>query len=343
MPDHKVAVAISGGVDSAVAAALLKSRGYHVEGITMHLFSEASDSSIDTARHITSSLKIPHHTVDVSNTFKQSVIDPFCSQYSKGKTPNPCIACNNRIKFSVLLEFSRSIGASFLATGHYARIESSTKGLRLLKGKDNFKDQSYFLYTLNQQVLTQIMFPVGHLSKIEVKRLKYDYQLPLETNHESQDICFLGSTDYRSFLKQRLEGRQGKIIDSQGQCLGFHEGIFNYTIGQRHGLNLDNHNKLYVTGINAEDNSIIVGPEIDLFKSQLRAEEVSWISGTAPSSDTPVTARIRYRAPEVPVQIRPCNSHILVNFFSPVKSISPGQSIVFYCGDEVLGGGIIQG
>ncbi len=338
----KVAVALSGGVDSAVAAALLKEQGYQVAGLTMHLYASGSKPAIDAARNITAKLGIPHYVLSLSDEFEQSVISPFCYEYRQGRTPNPCVICNRNLKFGLLLDYARKSGAKYLATGHYAQIEKGEKGYRLLKSRDNFKDQSYFLYTLNQEKLSQCLFPVGHLEKGEVTRLAEYFKLPVSTNSESQDICFLKDRDYRKFLKQRLAPNPGPILNQAREWIANHEGIYNYTIGQRHGLNLGGPDKLYVIRLDYPGNTVVVGPESELLYRHLKASGLSWISGSFPAEKENITAKIRCRAPEIKVQITQQDSYADVYFSRTVKSVAPGQSIVFYCGDEVLGGGIIQ-
>ena len=334
-------MALSGGVDSAVSAALLKSQGFQVAAVTMDLFFPGSSSAIDAAHDIAARLGIPHYVAGFRDVFEEHVIKYFCCEYEHGSTPNPCIVCNKCIKFGALLDFIQGIGAEMLATGHYARIDHTNGKYRLLKGADSFKDQSYFLYSLNQEVLSRTVFPVGQFTKAQVKNLAREYQLPVVTEDESNDICFLQGRDYREFLGLYIESKPGRIVDTEGRQLGTHAGLHNFTIGQRHGLNLGGPEKLYVTGLDINTNSVIAGPEIDLYKTRLKAGNVCWIHGGFPDEQTPVSARIRYRSPSVPVSITQARGHIEVGFFSPVKSVTPGQSIVFYSGDEVLGGGII--
>jgi len=342
MTGKKVAIAISGGVDSAVAAAILKEQGYNVMGITMHLFASGPVSDIDRAHEVTARLGIPHYIVDLRKPFSRRVIGTFCRQYEAGKTPNPCIICNRDIKFGLLLEHALGLGADYLATGHYARIDATSPRARLLKGVDPVKDQSYFLYTLKSRVLSHCLFPVGALTKKQVVEMSDSFALPVDKNTESADVCFLSGANYRRFLEGRISSKPGIIVDSQGRQVGTHAGLGAYTIGQRHGLNLSAPHKLYVTGIDAVRNLISVEGEKELYRDFLTVEDVSWVAGRRPGTLSGITARIRYRSREIPVNLQPDGDLIKVYFEIPARSVTPGQSVVFYQGDRVLGGGIIQ-
>lgn len=342
MTGKKVAIAISGGVDSAVAAVILKQQGYNVLGITMHLFASGPVSDIDRAHEVTSRLGIPHYILDLHEPFTRQVIDKFYRQYEAGRTPNPCIICNRDIKFGLLFEHALTLGADMLATGHYARVDTTSGSTRLLKGADPLKDQSYFLYTLKSRVLSRCLFPVGAMTKKQVVESSDYFGLPVEKNTESADVCFLTGSDYRHFLHGRISSVPGEIVDSQGRRVGTHTGLAAYTIGQRHGLNLSSPHKLYVTGIDAARNSITVGTEPELYRDSLIAGQVTWVAGRLPATLSGITARIRYRAAEIPVRLEPDTDSVRVYFEKPVRSITPGQSVVFYRGDQVLGGGIIQ-
>ncbi|MDD2471686.1 MAG: tRNA 2-thiouridine(34) synthase MnmA [Dehalococcoidales bacterium] len=342
MAGEKVAVALSGGMDSAVCAALLLKKGYQVLGVTMHLTRSAATSPVDRAHSIAARLGIPHYVVDFSSEFEDKVIDPFCLQYSSGETPNPCVACNRDLKFGLLLDHIKKLGARFLATGHYARIYGNGSEYHLCKAYDTFKDQTYFLYTLKPDILPSVLFPIGGLLKQEVAKLADDYSLPVSVDDESHDICFMGGANYRSALGSRISTPPGKVYDISGKEAGTHSGISNYTIGQRHGLNLGQPERLYVIRIDRDTNSIIVGPESCLEKKSLIAGSINWISGSFPGDRLNITAKIRYGSTETPVSLSPCGDNLEVLFSSPVKAVSPGQSIVFYSGDDVLGGGIIH-
>ncbi|MDD4635845.1 MAG: tRNA 2-thiouridine(34) synthase MnmA [Dehalococcoidales bacterium] len=342
MSGRKVAVAISGGLDSAVCAALLIKQGYQVVGVTMHLTNSSAKSVIDNARSVASTLNIPHHVIDFSAAFEEKVVTPFCQHYTSGKTPNPCVACNYYLKFGLLLDYVKQIGVDFLATGHYARIVKHDSGLSLCKAIDTFKDQTYFLYTLKSGILPSLLFPIGNLYKREVAILAKELSLPVPVNEGSQDICFMSGANYRTFLSSRLSTLPGKVYDISGQELGVHSGISNYTIGQRQGLNFGQAEKLYVVEIDQAANSIIIGPESYLRKTRLFADSINWISGSFPHNKLDITAKIRYGSTETPVNLVPSADILEVEFASPVKAVTPGQSIVFYYGDELLGGGIIR-
>lgn len=342
MAGSKIAVALSGGLDSAVCAALLQKQGYEVIGVTMALYSAGCRSVIEDAGKVASHLCIPHHTVDFSPAFEERVINPFCHGYASGKTPNPCVSCNRDLKFGLLLDYIKKIGADYLATGHYARIKNTETGYALCKALDPVKDQTYFLYTLKPSVLASLLFPVGQLQKSEVVKIAADFGLPVSPDRESHDICFIAGYNYRTFLKERLQTSPGKIYDVKGREVGEHSGISNYTVGQRHGINLGQSERLYVISIDSQTNSLVVGPESYLFTSTLTAGDLAWISGYAPDENLQVKAKIRYQAPETPAKLVPGDDCMQVLFDTPVRAAAPGQSIVFYSGDRVLGGGIIR-
>jgi tRNA-specific 2-thiouridylase len=274
--------------------------------------------------------------------FAERVIADFCREYSLGRTPNPCIRCNQYIKFDVLLEKAKWLDADVLATGHYARIDHSPEGYRLLKAVDPNKDQSYFLYTLGQRELEQLLFPVGTLSKTEVRRLAATMGLPASDRDESQEICFITDDDYRSFIGGRIPLEAGDIVDTGGNVLGRHQGLARYTVGQRQGLGLAANDRLYVLRLDTATNRVVVGSKEQLLGSKLFAGKLSWVSRKPPGEAGGITARIRYRAPEVAVDIRQNNGTVEVRFHQPQSAIAPGQSVVFYQGDIMLGGGIIE-
>jgi tRNA-specific 2-thiouridylase len=333
-----VAVAVSGGVDSSVAAALLKQR-YDIFGVTMHL---GSDETVNDAWTVCQRLDMPLHVIDLERQFKAEVIDYFCAEYRRGHTPNPCIACNRRIKFGLLLEEAVKLGATCLATGHYARIEKDGDRYRLLKAADRNKDQSYFLYCLGQGELRSVLFPLGEYSKNEVRRMAADLGLPTSSARESQEICFIPGNDYRGFLQAAVPPRPGLIIDTKGATVGKHDGVCGYTVGQRHGLGIAATERRYVVRIDADDNTVTVGPEEALWSQELLADDVRFVSGEAPQKDIEVSARVRYRAAEAPAVLVRCGDLWHVRFDRPQRAVAPGQSVVFYRGEEVLGGGIIM-
>jgi tRNA-specific 2-thiouridylase len=352
MDKKLVAVALSGGVDSSTTAFLLKEAGYEVIGLTMSLCSDEetirgkrhtcpSMSNIHDAELVCQRLGIPFQLIDLENEFKQHVIDYFCTEYTLGRTPNPCIACNRHIKFGFLLDRALSIGAGYLATGHYARIEHHDNKYHLLKGADIEKDQSYMLYMLGQDKLSRILFPLGNYTKSQVRKLARQNGLPTAAKPGSQDICFIAS-DYGTFFSQHFAPTPGEIINSRGEVLGRHRGTAFYTVGQRHGLGLAIAEPMYVTRIEPDRNRLIVGNRQELHANELVATEISWVSGKAPSEPMKVAVKIRYRSPEIPATIHPRHDSVEVRFNQPQPAVTPGQAAVFYQDSEVLGGGTIE-
>ena len=336
-----VAVAMSGGVDSSVAALILKDRGYNVFGITMSV-SEYSDKLVETAARVAAKLGITHDVVDLKKEFNEKVIKPFCHEYELGKTPNPCVQCNHHIKFNALLDKAKELGANKLATGHYVRILETGDGFKMLKGIDNVKDQSYFLYMLKQQQLENLMMPLGGLSKAEVKKIAGSLGLDMGIERESQDICFIPHNGYEKFISDNLNTESGNILDIDGEVIGKHGGLAYYTIGQRQGLGLSSSGRRYIVRLDPENNTIVLGEREQLFLKKLRSDKLTWISGKSPLNIKQVSAKIRYKAPESPVKIKFSEDFCEVEFEYPQWAITPGQSVVFYNGDEVLGGGIIE-
>jgi tRNA-specific 2-thiouridylase len=344
MPKGKVAVALSGGVDSSAAALLLKEASYEVKGIHMRLWdSPRFDYQAHRAENICRILDIPYHQVDLQKEFESCVVNYFCQEYQQGWTPNPCVACNQRIKFGLLLDKALSLGADYLATGHYAKVEHSRDGHRLLKAADTSRDQSYFLYTLTQEKLGHVLFPLGEYSRDEVKQMVKQARLPTATR-SSQDICFISQKNYGAFLSQRFSTLPGDIVDTQGKKLGQHRGIAFYTIGQRHGLGLAPTSRgrpLYVIRIEPESNRIVLSHEKELYSQKLTAQKLNWISGKAPREPITAQAKIRYKSKEAEAILFFRNDSVDVHFTQSQKAVTPGQAIVFYNVDEVLGGGII--
>ena len=341
MTNLRVAVALSGGVDSSVVAAMLKTQGYDVYGITCKLLPE-QEAVTPYAQAVARILDIPHEVIDLTALYTHDVISPFCRAYQSGRTPNPCIDCNRHIKFGAMLDYTRATGARYLATGHYARIAGDGE-FKLLQASDRTKDQSYFLYTLTQSQLKDILFPLGTLPKTEVRQLAANLGVAEHTKQEeSQDLCFVADNDYAAFVAKYQPAIPGDIVDGQGQVLGQHSGLSSYTIGQRHGLGVASTAPLYVTSLNATQNQVVVGPKEALYRSELVASELNWIAGHPPSDLSNVTARVRYKSPASAVTITSSLGMLRVSFQEPQWAIAPGQSIVFYRGEEVLGGGVIS-
>ncbi len=339
MNERRVAVAMSGGVDSTVAAALLKEEGWGVEGIHLTLWGDPNTALPEDACR---RLDIPLHILDLKSEFKELVVEPFLSQYARGLTPNPCVTCNQHIKFGQLLDTALKMGFKHMATGHYARIESAPHSHRLLRGSDTSKDQSYFLYTLTQPRLKHIMFPVGGLTKAEVKKLAAMRGLLPKDGRESTDICFIPSGGISSFMTRHLPQPPGDIVDTKGRVLGKHQGLAHYTIGQRQGLGIASTKRLYVLQLDAARNEVMVGGEEGLLKTRLIADSINWVGGRPPHNTDGITAKIRYQATPAQAALKLKGERAEVSFATPQRAIAPGQAVVFYHGDQLLGGGTIQ-
>ncbi len=345
----RVVVAMSGGVDSSVAAALLKKEGNEVIGMTMQLLPRSSGTycsldAIETARKMAYRLGIPHYVMDFRDIFANTVIDDFCRKYSHGQTPNPCVLCNNLIKFGALWEKATEIGADYIATGHYARLERDGDNVHLKKGIDMNKDQSYFLCRLTREQLGRAMFPIGNLTKIEVRHIAQEMGLPAASRLESQEICFIPDNDYAGFLRGYLSESPlpGPILDDDDNVVGEHRGITAYTIGQRQGLGIATTEPFYVTGIAPDRNAVIVGTKEQTYGTWLIASSLNWIALDPPSQPINVKVRIRYRHLEAEATITPVeDDNYYVNFATPQMAITPGQTVAFYDGDTVIGGGVI--
>jgi tRNA-specific 2-thiouridylase len=341
----KIAVAMSGGVDSSVAAALVKSSGHDVFGVTMQLTDDANaQDAIDSARRAAQQLKIPHHVISLKDDFKKIVIDAFCREYLAGNTPNPCVLCNRFIKFGRLWEAAKALGAELFATGHYARIEKKHGRFILKKGKDKTKDQSYFLCQLNQAQLERTLFPIGYLTKEKVKIIAQEMNLPALNRPESQEICFVTDNDHAAFLRQNITAKikPGPILDRHGKELGRHHGIMFYTVGQRKGLGISTPEPLYVTAIDPSNNAVIVGAKEETYSDELVADNLNWIAIAPPEKPVNTKTRIRYRHAEANAAITPLDKgRVRVKFKQPQMAITPGQVVVFYDGDKVVGGGRI--
>jgi tRNA-specific 2-thiouridylase len=344
----RVVVGMSGGVDSSVAAALLKEQGYDVVGLTIRVKpAGGSDDDVRVAQTVAKKLGIAHHTVDCRKLFDIEVVDHFCAEYGRGRTPNPCVRCNEHVKFAVLFDKACKMGAEFVATGHYARIEKDerSKKYHLKKGRDRVKDQSYFLYFLRRDVLERILLPLGGMKKEDTRILARAFGLASAGREESRDVCFVAGGDYRGFVGARMPqaDETGPILDRDGNILGTNRGILSYTIGQRKGMGISAGEPLYVTGIDVKRNAIIVGNKSDVYGNELVASNLNWIESDAPKRPINLKAKIRYRHREGEAVVTPMpNGEVIVKFARPQMAITPGQAVVFYRGSVGMGGGTIE-
>ena len=365
----KIAVAMSGGVDSSAAAAILKEQGHELVGFTMQLWNQRRGISVDEngeplpsrccslddvydARRVAEELGFPFYVLNLEKEFERDVVQPFVSSYLNGETPIPCVACNSRLKFASLDKLATSLGCEKVATGHYARVEfdSSTQRYRLLRGKDPQKDQSYFLWELTQDQLSRAMFPLGEMSKPDARDAARRNELAVAEKKESQEICFVPDGDYAGFIDRYLAAEQqtdrlpgaGEIVTAGGEVIGAHAGIHRYTIGQRRGIGISDARPLYVLNVDSEKNRIVVGYEDELIGDEFSAAGVNWIAFDNPTEPVRAEVRVRYRHTPAPATITPLSGdRVSVKFDEPQRAITPGQATVFYRGDEVVGGGWI--
>ena len=365
----KIAVAMSGGVDSSAAAAILQEQGHDLVGFTMQLWNQHRGISVDEdgeplpsrccslddvydARRVAEELGFPFYVLNLEKEFERDVVQPFVNSYLNGETPIPCVACNSRLKFASLDKLATSLGCEKVATGHYARVEfaEATNRYRLLRGRDPNKDQSYFLWELTQDQLSRAMFPLGELSKSDARQAARDSHLAVAEKKESQEICFVPDGDYAGFIDRYLAAEQqtdrlhgaGEIVTSDGTVIGTHGGIHRYTIGQRRGIGIANSRPLYVLGVEPQKNRLVVGYDDELQSNEFTAAGVNWIAIDNPTEPVRAEVRVRYRHTAAPATITPQpNGRSNVKFDEPQRAITPGQATVFYRGDEVIGGGWI--
>ena len=348
---------MSGGVDSSVAAALLKQQGYDVTGMMLRLWSEpgkeesnrcCTPDAMAQARRVAAKLDIPFYVIDAKDVFKETVVQYFLDGYARGETPNPCLLCNRQIRWTFLLDHALALGAEFMATGHYVRrMNASREGgrIKLLRAVDHSKDQSYVLHVLTQDKLKHALFPVGDYPKPEIRAIAESFGLPTALRKDSQDLCFLAGEDYRNFLQRNGAEmlKPGEIVTTDGRSVGQHNGLANYTIGQRKGLAVASPVPLYVVTKHASSNTLVVGTLEELGFTELTAREVNWTSGETPREPFRAEVKIRYTAKEVEALVSPLEGEqASVKFDAPVRDVTAGQAAVFYQGEVMLGGGIIQ-
>ncbi len=356
MSRGRIVVAMSGGVDSSVAALLLAREGYEVIGVTLRLWTEDRPDAaplnrgcctledINDARRTCEAIGARHYVFNAEREFRTTVVDYFLEEYERGRTPHPCIACNDLIKFDFLLKRAMAMDADYIATGHYARSVYDADGNpTLLKAVDGTKDQSYVLFGLGPEQLRRLLLPVGWYTKSDLRKLARDANLDIADKPDSQDICFIPSGDYRHFLQLHRTESPGDVVDMDGNVLAQHQGVNRYTVGQRRGIGIESTVPLYVVRLEPESRRVVVGPEEALLSPGLIADDVNWISGSAPPESVNVSVKIRYKATEIPATLKPQGSTVQVQFADPQRAVTPGQAAVFYSGEKLLGGGYIVG
>lgn len=345
--DKRILLGMSGGVDSSVAAYILKEQGYDVVGVTLMLIpgmedTEKFESIVVDARKVAEKLNIEHYTIDLRDSFEKDVISPFVNDYMRGRTPNPCVYCNKKIKFGKLFDIAEEKGAKKVATGHYAFIDRSGRGTCLKRGLDLDRDQSYFLYGIKKEFLDRIEFPLASLKKYEVRAIAEKIGLDVSGKSDSEEICFIVDDDYRRFLSERnCELNPGEIVNSCGEFVKEHSGIINYTVGQRRGLGIALGSPVYVTDISGETNTVVVGPKSELMSKALIAEDINILVDKI-ESDKVYTAKVRHGKNETPCKVSVEAGKMRLDFSEPVRAVCPGQSAVVYDGDIIVGGGIIS-
>lgn len=352
----RVVVAMSGGVDSAVAAWLLHQQGFQVIGVTMRLWSNdnaiqannrqgcCSMDDVADARRVCQLIGAPHYFLNFEKEFRAHVMDYFIAEYQRGRTPHPCIACNDRMKFDFLLRQAQFMEAPHVATGHYARMTFNAQSgvYQLLKGIDTTKDQSYVLFNLNQTTMRHLKFPVGDYSKLEIRTIAQKARLPMADKPDSQEICFIPQGDYRQFLRQNVVPQPGEMVDIHGHKIADHPGIEFFTVGQRRGLGVATKERNFVIRVEPTTRRVVIGTEKDLLQNRVGISKVNYVSGTPPLTSVPVTAKIRYGATAVPAKLHPKGETAILDFENPQRAITPGQAAVFYQGDVLVGGGFIE-
>lgn len=343
----KVLLGMSGGVDSSVSAVILQKQGYEVIGLTMLLCEDEKSTAIQDAKKVCEKLNIEHHVVDLKREFKKNVIDNFVCSYMCAKTPNPCVECNKYMKFDEFYKIAQKLGCDYIATGHYARIEYSEKYKEYVLKKSNSekKDQTYFLYGIDKKILPQVIFPLSDFEdKTEIRKIAEENNLLVANKKDSQEICFIPNNDYISFLKNHdynIKNKKGKIVLRSGEIIGEHEGIINYTVGQRKGLGISYKEPLYVLELNNKTNQVIVGTEKELYSKELFANELNFLIDIDLTKTIEIKAKVRYRANEADSILEVRHGISKVTFKDPQRAITPGQSVVFYKDNIVLGGGKI--